>query len=93
MSLLLSLTAPADRIEAAIVFSTYLPMMDRASEVRTSGFSNCRLTQHSHFRIYSGWVQTLNIHPSFGCTGKMTSTSRASRLIGAHHSPDHRSPL
>lgn len=32
MSLLLSLTAPADRIEAAIVFSTYLPMMDRASE-------------------------------------------------------------
>lgn len=36
MSLLLSLTAPADRIEAAIVFSTYLPMMDRASEVRAS---------------------------------------------------------
>ncbi|GAA5983939.1 hypothetical protein JCM10908_005984 [Rhodotorula pacifica] len=32
MSLLLSLTAPADRIEAAIVFSTYLPMMDRAEE-------------------------------------------------------------
>ncbi|GAA5884197.1 hypothetical protein JCM3774_005576 [Rhodotorula dairenensis] len=32
MSLLLSLTAPFDRIEAAIVFSTYLPMMDRASE-------------------------------------------------------------
>lgn len=33
MSLLLTLTAPADRIEATIVFSTYLPMLDQAEQV------------------------------------------------------------
>lgn len=80
MSLLLSLTAPPGRIEAAIVLSAYLPMMSDAEEVRAPRLVDCLSRSYSPLTAAcpcSGSIATRARLPFFGFMARTISISRA----------------